>query len=164
MGFNLDFEDTFTGGQIEDGFYEVIINRCNEDSTPNGAEYTEFDLIIRNDVDQPSRNMHIFHKVWKRKADNKYNMKQFNTIGKACQLENGKTYNSFEELLQDFNNNVALVRVQNEENEYNGKTYNNLNVKSWESSNFPKSQHQFKKKEDNSESQTLDISDDDLPF
>src|SRR5690625_4732385 len=104
-GFNLDFTDVFEGpSNIRDGWYEVVIGRCNEDATPSGAEYTEFDLIIRNDVDQPHKNQHIFHKVWKARADNKYNMKSFNTIGKACRLRNGKTYKSFEELLQDFVN------------------------------------------------------------
>lgn len=145
MGFQLDQNDVYEGnGGIKDGYYEVIVNRCNEDATPSGAEYTEFDLIIRNDLDQPHTNQHIFEKNFKAKATGKYNMTMFNTIGKACQLENGKTYNSFEELLQDFVGKTALVFVKNEESEYKGKTYNNLNVKSWAQSKFPDIQHQFK--------------------
>lgn len=169
-GFNLDFTDVFEGGgKIEDGYYEVVVGRCNEDATPGGAEYTEFDLIIRNDVDQPSKNMHIFHKVWKAKADNKYNMKSFNTIGKACQLQNGKTYKSFEELLNDYVHKTALVFVKNETSEYNGKTYENLNVKAWNQTKYPSLQHQFKNSNDSNQTSNnpfdapqINVSD--LPF
>ena len=170
-GFNLNFDEVYEGnGKVEDGWYEVVVGRCNEDATPSGAEYTEFDLIIRNDIDQPSKNMHIFHKVWKAKADNKYNMKMFNTIGKACKLENGKTYKSFEELLNDFVRKPALVYVENETNEYNGKTYENLTVKIWRESTVPQVNHTFKDKNNNSNQNSNPFvnsepaNDDNLPF
>jgi len=168
-GFNLDFENVYegNGGQVEDGWYEVVVNRCNEDATPSGAEYTEFDLVIRNDLDQPSKNMHIFEKNFKAKATGKYNMTIFNTIGKACQLQNGKTYNSFDELLKDFEGKTALVFAKNEENENNGKTYNNLNVKMWNKTKFPDVQHQFKGKDQGGAPMNggaIDIQDNDLPF
>lgn len=170
MGFSLDFADVYEGtGRIADGNYEVVVNRCNEDATPGGAEFIEFDLIIRNDVDQAFKNSHIFHKVWKAKDTGKYNMKTFNTIGKACQLQNGKSYKSLEELLNDYFHKTALVNVKNEESEYNGKTYTNTNIKYWAPSklNGP-CHHQFKKKEDMTVSDMMaggiDISDDMLPF
>lgn len=173
-GFNLDFGDVYEGqGQIEEGWYEVVVGRCNEDATPGGAEYVEFDLIIRNDLDQPSKNMHIFEKNFKAKATGKYNMKIFNTIGKACRLQNGKTYSSFDELLNDFVGKPALVFVKNEESEYNGKTYTNTNVKMWNQSKFPNVQHQYKQSNNNQSNNNdpfannggpIDISDDELPF
>ena len=137
MTFNLDFNDVFEGAKsIPDGDYEVVINQCGENATPNGAEYIEFDLIIRNDVVQQYQNKHIFHKVWKEKKTGKYNMKTFNTIGKACQLQNGKTYKTFQELLEDFVLKTARVTIKNEESEYKGKTYINANVY-WNQSTFP---------------------------
>jgi hypothetical protein len=170
-GFSLDFNDVFEGtGSIADGDYEVVVNRVSEDATPGGAEYVEFDLIIRNDVDQASKNMHIFHKVWKAKDTHKYNMKTFNTIGKACQLQNGKSYKSLEDLLNDYVKKTAVVNVKNEESEYNGKTYNNLNVKYWNKSKLTGPlNHQFKSNNDSKTvselmSSGIDIKDDDLPF
>lgn len=166
-GFNLDFEDVYEGGRIEDGEYEVVIGRCNEDATPGGAEYIEFDLIIRNDIQQKHQNQHIFHKIWKAKNTGKYNMKMFNTIGKACQLQNGKTYKSLQELLNDFYNKTVLVTVKNETNEYNGKTYENTNVKFWSKTKFPELQHQFKNNNETGNDAFNggpDISDDQLPF
>jgi len=160
-GFSLDFNDVFEGS-VEDGNYEVVVNRCSEDATPGGAEYIEFDLIIRNDVQQKHQNQHIFHKVWKSKDTGKYNMRMFNTIGKACQLQNGKSYGSLEELMKDFEFKTAIVNVKNEESEYNGKTYNNLNVKFWEKSKIDGPlNHQFK---DKGNASAPAASKDDLPF
>jgi hypothetical protein len=169
-GFSLDFNDVFEGtGRIEDGEYEVVIGRCNEDATPGGAEFIEFDLIVRNDVDQKYKNIHIFHKVWKAKDTGKYNMKTFNTIGKACQLQNGKSYKSLQELLDDYVHKTALVNVKNEESTYNGKTYTNTNVKFWNVSKITgPCQHQFKSKDDMTAGEMfnsgIEIKDSDLPF
>lgn len=171
MGFSLDFNDVFEG-KVADGTYEVVINTVREDVTPSGAEHVQFDLIIRNDVNQKYKNAHIFHRVWKEKDTGKYNMKTFNTIGKACQLQNGKSYKSLEELLNDFVFKTAIVTVKNETSEHNGKTYENLNVKYWNPTKITGPlQHQFKK--DDAAGKTFDelskqfgreITDDMLPF
>lgn len=170
-GFSLDFNNVFEGnGRIADGDYEVVVNRCSEGATPGGAEFVEFDLIIRNDVDQAHKNMHIFHKVWKAKDTGKYNMKTFNTIGKACKLQNGKSYKSLQELLDDYAMKTAVVNVKNEESEYNGKSYTNTNVKYWTPSKLAgPSNHQFKTNNDSKTFTELvasgvPINDDDLPF
>ncbi|NJP37168.1 DUF669 domain-containing protein [Alkalicoccus luteus] len=164
MVFQLDHEDVYEGG-IKDGEYEVIIKHAKEDATQSGAEYAEFDLVVRNDLEQKHKNQHIFHKVWKKKDTGKYNMKMFNTMGKACQLQNGKQYKSMQELLDDFAGKVAIVSVKNEESEYNGQTYNNLNVKSWKQSKFPNSQHQFQNSDrQDHEGQSVQVNDSEMPF
>lgn len=169
-GFSLDFNDVFEGtGRVEDGNYEVFVNNVKEDATQGGAEYVEFDLIIRNDIsDQKFANSHLFHKVWKTKATGKYNMKTFNTMGKAFQLQNGKQYNSFQDLLNDFVNKVALVNVKNEESEYNGKNYTNTNVKYFNKSKYPNLAHQKKTKDQMNIGEMaasgIQINDENLPF
>lgn len=172
MGFNLDFNNTFEGYQkIEDGVYEVIIDHASEDATQSGAEFTNFQMTIRNDLDQPFKNQKIWERVFKAKATGKYNMMMFNTIGKAAQLENGKTYNNFDELLEDYRGKPVQVYVENETSEYNGKTYENLNVKQWKPTNFPEVQHQFKQSNaenksnnNNNNNQQPVVTDQDLPF
>lgn len=168
-GFSLDFNDTFEGTSVADGMYEVFVNKVKEDATPSGAEYTEFDLIIRNDVAaNKHKNVHLFHKVWKSKDTGKYNMKTFNTMGKAMKLPNGKTYKSFNELLEDFVNKTALVKVLNEESEYNGQTYTNTNVKYFNESKFPNLSHTAKDKAamniNEMDAAGITIQDSDLPF
>lgn len=169
-GFNLDFSKAAQTGGVKDGTYECVVNRAYEDATKNGAEYFELDLIIRNDFDQPYQNAHIFAKNWKAKDTGRYNEGMVMAIAEKLQLQDGKQYANFEELLADFVLKPVLVTVKNEESEYNGKTYNNLNVKKWEKSNLSGPiQHQFKNGDEpsfgrisNIEAPT--ISDSDLPF
>ena len=171
--FNLDFENVFEGFQkIDDGVYEVVIDHASEDATKTGAEFTNFQMTIRNDLDQPFKNQKIWERVFKAKATGTYNMMMFNTIGKAAGLQSGKTYNSFEELLEDFRGKPLQVFVQNEKSEYNGKTYENLNVKQWNKTKFPQVQHQFKQSNDSNGNNNAgpfngnqpNINDSDLPF
>lgn len=171
-GFTLDFNNTFEGFQkIEDGLYEVVIDHATEDATPSGAEFTNFQMTIRNDLEQPFKNQKIWHRVWKAKATGKYNMTMFNTIGKAAGLQAGKVYNTFDELLEDFRGNPVQVYVENTTSEYNGKTYENLEVKQWKQTKFPNVQHQWKKKDENNQSNDNNVFDsqpsigeNDLPF
>lgn len=169
MAFTLDFNDVFEGTGVKDGSYEVFVNSIEEKATPSGAEYTEFDLIIRNDVaGNESKNAHIFHKIWKKKEDGKYNMKTFNTLGKAFGLTNGKQYTSFRNLLDDFIERTAIATVKNEKSEYGGKEYNNLNVKYFNATKFPQLAHMKKDKSEMTYGEMVDtgiaISDNDLPF
>src|SRR5690625_6453788 len=169
-GFSLDFNNTFEGFQkIEDGVYEVVIDHVTEDATQSGAEFANVQMTIRNDLDQPHKNQKIWERIFKAKATGKYNMLMFNTIGKAAGLQAGKVYNSFEELLEDFRGKPVQVLVKNETSEYNGNTYENLNVKQWKPTSFPEVQHQWKQSNDqsnnsNSVNNTPTISDDDMPF
>lgn len=159
--FKLNFEDTFDGS-IADGTYEAVITKFDEDITQNGAEHIDVRLTIRNDVQQKHSNQIVFHKIWKSKKDGKYNMRTFNTIGSAAQLQEGKAYGSMRELMDDFLKKTVKITVKNETSEYNGKTYENLNVKRWEKSGFPELGHTFKA-EDNP-FKTSDVVDSDLPF
>ena len=169
MAFSLDFNDVFEGTGVKDGSYEVFVSSVEEKATPGGAEYTELDLIIRNDIaGNEHKNAHIFHKIWKKKEDGKYNMKTFNTLGKAFGLTNGKQYTSFRNLLDDFIDRTAIATVKNEKSEYNGKEYNNLNVKYFNPSKFTQLAHVKKEKAemtyDEMVSTGIDIQDSDLPF
>lgn len=166
-GFNLDFSKAAQTGGVKDGTYECLVNQATEKATPGGAEYFELDLIIRNDVEQPFKNAHIFAKNWKSKAENKYNEGMIMAIAQSLQLQDGKQYNGLDDLLADFILKPVLVTVKNEESEYNGKTYNNLNVRKWDKTNTKGvMNHQFNKDSNQSfgTSTQIDINDDDLPF
>lgn len=147
-GFSLDFDNTLQG-EVKDGTYEVIIDHATEDATKNGAEFINFQMTIRNDIDQPHKNQKIWDRIFKAKKDNKYPAIMINTMGKAASLENGKTYSSLEDLLEDFRGKPLQVTVKNETSEYNGQTYENLNVKDRKQTKFPNIQHQFKESDEN---------------
>lgn len=165
MAFTLNHEEAFEGNApIADGTYEVFIEKAFEDATKNGAEYINFWLRIRNDIKQKSQNQVIFHAIWKGKETGKYNSGMINTIGKAAQLPNGKSYKSMEELLNDFIKKPLKVTVKNETSDYNGKTYENLNVKAQSQTEFPDLQHVSKEKDTSKNNDSIDIKDEDLPF
>ena len=161
MAFKLDFNNTFGNGKIEDGEYEVICTASCEDATPGGTVHVKMNLRIRNDIDQPHKNMVIFHKIWRNRDTQDYNFKNFNTIGAAMELQQGKTYETFEDLLKDFEGKLCRVKVANEVTENNGKEYENLNVKYFSKTKFPNCNHVFKSANVTTQTQ---ISDNDLPF
>lgn len=163
--FTLNMEDTFDGG-IQDGTYETVITKFEESATQSGTEFVDVRLTVRNDIDQKYKNNIVFHRIWKAKATQKYDMRFFNTIGSAAQLQQGKQYKSIEELFQDFLGKPVRVTVKNETSEYNGKTYENLNVKRWEKTKFPELAHKFKTEDGGNPfaSGTNSIDEDDMPF
>ena len=170
MTFQLDHNDIFDAN-IPDGEYEVLILRAGENVTQGGAEYAELDLVIRNDIEQPNKNNHIFHKIWKAKATGEYSPKSFNIVGKAAQLPNGKVYSSLDELFREFEGKAVRVKIKNETSEYNGKTYENVNVKAWDKTRIEGAVRHVNKDQAAKEAANqafsggqLDISDDDLPF
>ena len=165
--FKVDYNEAQDFGAVPDGDYEVVIFNVTEDASKGGTEFINFDMVIRNDIKQPRQNSHLFHRVWKSKETGKYNRGMIMSLAKAFGLPDGKEYQSFENFLEDFAMRPAKVKVKNEHSEYNGKTYDNTNIKKFETTKFPELQHQWKKsnaeKSVNS-SPAFDISDDDLPF
>lgn len=171
-GFDLDFSE-IKDMSVTDGKYEAVINSVSEDATKGGAQFINLDLIIRNDLkNQKFANAHIFSRVFKSKKDGKYPKGMIFAIGKAAGIPDKTHFDSLEDYFQKLWHKPVLVTVKNEESEYNGKKYENLNVKRWEISKFPEVQHKFK--ESNKETgstdpftnggQSIDISDEDLPF
>lgn len=158
-GFTLDFNNVYSGG-LRDGQYEVIVTGVQETQTKTEKDYIEVVLAVRNDIQQPSQNSLIFHKMWKGKDTGKYNFTMVNTICSALGLENNKHYKDLQDLFNDMKRKPALVTVKSEDSP-DGK-YTNVEVKSWRTTKFPNVAHQFKS--DGKTGLSLKIEDDDLPF
>jgi len=166
----LDFSDVSEGNRkIEDGTYEAVISSVGEDATKSGAQFMNFNMVIRNDIEQNFQNFHVWQRVFKSKETDTYPMRWINQIAKASNMENGKKYQSFKELMDDFWKRPVKITVKNEKSEYQGKTYENLNVKAWMPTDFPNVQHKFKSEDKDKDpfadnSKPIDISEKDLPF
>src|SRR5699024_2295247 len=108
--------------------------------------------------------------IWKAKATGKYNMRNFNTLGAAIQDQLKNTsFNTLEELFQEFRGKALRVQVKNETSEYNGKTYENLNVKQMRKTKLPVIQHHFKDDQKPNEKNPIgnssaNVQENDLPF
>lgn len=166
----LDFSQADnTNSRIEDGTYEALIVSVGEDATKNGSEFMNFNLVIRNDIDQRFKNFHVWQRIFRSKTDDTYPMRWINQIAKNAQMENGKKYHSYKELMDDFWNRPVKVTVKNEKSEYNGKTYENTNIKNWAPTDFPNVQHKAKSENKDKDpfdkdNDTVDIKNSDLPF
>lgn len=167
MSFSVNYDDVYEGNDlIPVGNYEVIVKIAEEKDTKDGSKkYVNIQLAVRNDIDQKYKNKIIFESLFKGKESGKYNMKQFNTISKALKIPNGKNYSSLFELLADWNNKTALVKIKHEE--YNGNT--NARVSFWNESKFQSCNHVWPVKSDTQQMTDMGFSelsgvDDDIPF
>ena len=141
FNFQVDHDKASEGGLVPEGKYEVIVSKAFEDQAKSGTGFINLHLVIRNDiVGQPQQNRYIFGSIWQSKDTGQYNAGMLNAVAKALKIENGKRYNSMEELLNDFKGKTCKVTIKHEE--YNG--YTNANVKAWEASGYQGCNHVFK--------------------
>lgn len=166
--FTLDFSKA-NDGNIKDGTYEAVISTVKEDAAKTGTEFLNFDLVVRNDIDQQYKNSHVFQKVYRSKATNKYNQGMIMTIAQAAGMTDGKKYSNFEEFQKDFTGRPVKVNVRTRERDYQGTKYTDTEVARWAVTAFPKVAHQWAKGMVPNQPATAtpsapDIKDDDLPF
>lgn len=152
--FTIDYSQAQEFATITDGTYEVVIKSAKPDASKGGTDFMNIQFKIRDDFEQKFKNNLIFHKIWVNKETQQYNANQINTLAKTAQLPDGAKYAGVEEFLNALVGKHLRVTVRNEKSEYNGNTYENLNVKKLEKSSImPPAQ-----------SAPIDIKEDDLPF
>ncbi|SHF14016.1 Protein of unknown function [Tissierella praeacuta DSM 18095] len=160
--FTINHDEAMDTSVIEEGIYEVLVVKAFEDVSKNGSIFINLHLVVRNDVDQKYKNKYIFASIWQNKETGQYHSGMINTVAKSLKIENGKRFNSLQELLDDFLNKTARVTVKHEE--YNGKTYER--VQSWEPSRFNTCNHVFKESQNTGTgiSGFYPVDNDDIPF
>ena len=159
FNFQVDHNAASENGIIPEGKYEVIIAKAFEDAANSGTKFINLHLVVRNDIaGQKHQNRYIFGTIWQSKETGQYNSGMLNAIAKALRIENGKRYNSLEELLNDFQGKWCKVTVKHEE--YNGNI--NARVKAWEPSDFQSCNHIFKNIEEIPGFHS--VSNEDIPF
>lgn len=131
-------------------------------------------------------NRHIFVDNWKRRATNQYDLEGFQYILQAVGVPEGTPLKTVEDFMKLITGAAVKVYVKKEEDSYNGKTTLKNRVAPWnfEVTDYPQVQHVYKdKRPANSRpakaapqpataasnpfantGDSIDISDDDLPF
>lgn len=144
MAFTVNTNDTQEQqGLMKPGDYEVVIKEVKEGaSQQKGTPYVQLELIVRNDVNQEYKNKHIWYTIWDTPATREKGIyaKQINTVSKHAGIQNGATFNSFQEWGKFLFGRPLLATVKIEE--YNGQQ--NERVSFLSATKFPQCQHSFK--------------------
>lgn len=149
MAFSTDYSEVKDFELVPVGEYEVIIMKIEERVTPNGKTGLNIKMIIRNDVEQGSKNRYLFHTFWKRREPTKadiqvqgYGFNQIMQLAKAAKLPSGKSYENVNALCADLIGHPMRVTINHEE--FNGKQREN--VRYMNPTNFPDVKHVSKEK------------------
>jgi hypothetical protein len=143
-----------TGSLIPEGEYEVILERFNEGETPNGKK--KLDLMFRmKDIESQSkfRGRALFDTIWKERESEFYNRKRLNMLMGTQEFEDGKTFSSISEIIQELSQAHLRIKVVITYDDYRKEDVNRIQY-------YMSSQERPKKVE----SKKVEISDDDLPF
>lgn len=172
MSFKLDYSDVIETSLLPVGEYEAVIKLAFRDATKGGTEYINVPLVIRNDVEQPRQNAHIWHSIWRRKqpvpADamfEGYSSAQLLRLCKSAGIPANTEFDSFDTLLDALAGLPVRVTVGHEE--YNGRT--SARVKYINPSRYPDCNHKFQSQQpgegDNLASgEAIGFDTSDLPF
>ncbi|WP_170240479.1 DUF669 domain-containing protein [Streptococcus hyovaginalis] len=134
--FTIDYSKAQEFASIKDGTYEVTIDKAAQDATKGGADFLNIQFRIRKDFQQDFQNNIIFHRIFAKKEDGKYPAGAIMTLAKAAGIPDGTQYKDLDDYLGQLLGKCLKVTVKNEKSEYQGKTYENLNVKRMEKSDI----------------------------
>ncbi|HFI0454321.1 TPA: DUF669 domain-containing protein [Streptococcus suis] len=135
--FTVNYEAAEQFSSIEDGTYEVFISHVEQSASKSGTDFLDIRLKIREDFQQKFRNNLIFDKIWINKETLQYPEFALQRYAKAVKLPENIEIQTVEQFLNLIKGKNLKVTVKNEQSEYNGKTYDNLNVKKYEQSELP---------------------------
>lgn len=135
--FSVNYEAAEQFSSIEDGTYEVVVAQAEQSASQSGTDFLDIRLKIRDDFQQKFRNNLIFDKVWINKQTLQYPEWALQRYSKAVKIPEGVEVNTIEQFLGLIIGKTLKVTVKNEQSEYNGKTYDNLNIKKMEQSELP---------------------------
>lgn len=156
MAFKLDKENTGFK-PLEEGEYEVYpVAFAKEVAKNSGNKLAQFNYIVRDDVDQPSKGQKIRFDNF---VETEAAMWRVNQASEAVGLDMDKDYASIYEWAEDFKGKAVRVVVGHRE--YNGKTF--PEVKSFKESAYG-GEHTPEEDNKPKEAEKINIKDDDLPF
>lgn len=135
--FSVNYEAAEQFSSVENGTYEVVVATAEQSASKSGTDFLDIRLKIRDDFQQKFRNNLIFDKVWINKKTLQYPEWALQRYSKAVKIPEGVEVNTIEQFLGLIIGKTLKVTVKNEQSEYNGKTYDNLNIKKMEQSELP---------------------------
>lgn len=155
MLFQANYKDLqdHSYGPLPEGDYEFVIKSVAENATKSGAESIQFNLVVRNDLDQAMpetngkyHNRQLWVDEWKRRATNQYEVNNLMYFMQAAGIPEGTPINTIEDFYQIMTGKPVRIHITVEDNTYNGKTtqVNRPAPWDWQQTKFPQVNHQWK--------------------
>ena len=137
MEEKLQFGEQFENNSfdaLEDGDYEVTLEKVERKIAGTGKKYLNLSLRIRRDVDQPGKGRVLFTKIWENEGDAVYNHAKINHII-VTQKNTGEHYRTdfrtFDDVLQYLHGLNFIVTVEKFFNEFLDPARDDNRVKDW---------------------------------
>ena len=153
-----DYTNTTTNnnGPLPEGDYEFIIKGVQEVASKGGSEAIQFELVVRNDLDQAlpetngkQHNRHLWVNEWKRRKTNEYDTNNLMYFMQAAGVPEGTNIDTIEKFFEIMTNKPVRIHIKVEKNEYQGNVteVNRPAPWDWQVSKFPNVQHTWVKKD-----------------
>lgn len=145
-----------TNGPLPEGDYEFIINGVQERASKGGNTAINFDLIVRNDLDQAlpetngkQHNRHLFVNEWAGRETQQYNNNHLMYFMEAAGIPEGTNIETMDDFFDALYHKPVRIHVTIQDNNYNGTvTKENWPAPwNWGKSQFPQVAHQFKQQQ-----------------
>jgi hypothetical protein len=164
INFGEEFDTNGEFSLIDDGKYEVVIEKVEPKESQKGNKYLNVVFKIRNDVDQNFKNRKLFYRINSKEGDVCYDFNRVNKI--IITQKNTANYKKFfidvDEVLQYLVGLHLVLTVETSYDEYSQKDRNNVKDWSFEPSVWDTQEHPAKVVEEHTEG--LDLPDAELPF
>ena len=131
LNFGEEFDTNGEFALIDDGKYEVVIEKVEPKISQKGTKYLNVTFKIRNDVEQEFKNRKLFYRINEKEGDVCYDFNRVNKI--IITQKNTPTYKKFfadvDEVLQYLVGLHLVLTVETVFDDYSNKDRNQ--VKDW---------------------------------
>ena len=138
---------------INEGEYEVVIERMTEGETPNGKRKIDLMFRFRDIEGQGYINRVLFDTIWKERDTEYYNRRRINMLLGTQDFEDGKTFKNIQAIIDELLGSYLRIKVVIAFDDYRNKDVNKIQY-------YMSSQHKPKKVEKKVE----EVAEEDLPF
>ncbi|WP_304421356.1 DUF669 domain-containing protein [uncultured Limosilactobacillus sp.] len=126
---------------MPNGEYEVEIFLLTLNASPRGAEFLDFNLLIRSDVPQPQQGTHVHVPLWRNQKNNSYDLNMMTVIAEACGIPDNLVFANLDEVIRAFQGRYVRVKLITKRHLYHDKWYSNIDVVKWLPTEYPKGEN-----------------------
>lgn len=168
LNFGEEFDTNGEFALIDDGKYEVVIDKVEPRESKEGRKYLNVTFKIRNDVNQEFKNRKLFYRINAKEGDpTGYDFPRLNKLIVTQKNTNNykKYFTDIDEVLQYLIGLHLVLTVETAFDDYSQKDRNNVKDWSFEPSVWDTQEHPAEIEKGNTEKLDLELPEDgSLPF